>query len=605
MIKRKRMKKMIKRQSGPLGFIGIVGLLLLGCSERAPQQRDLSPLPIPQETLVTDAVPGKPGGIFVKPTIGDVATFNPLIAEDVTSSSAIGLMSGAMVEYDWARETIVPGLAKSWEIAEDQKTFTFHLREGIQWSDGAPFTADDVLFSYQVYYDKRFPNRTRFQITINGQPCKIEKIGLFTVRITAPEMYAPFLLFVAGVSLLPQHKLGAAHRDGTLLKEWSISTAKNHPEELASLGPFVLRAYQPGERILFKRNPYYYKVDRTGNRLPYIEHLIVKIVRDPNASTAAFIHGETDVESIEPGHLPWVEKIAGETPFRIINRGPSTTTNFIWFNLNPGQNADGKPYVVPIKRQWFEQQAFRQAIAYGTNRQGIVDGVLLGRGAVLHSTVTPANRKWYNNAVRQYPYAPQKARQRLLEAGFVYNAAGELFDAAGHPVEFTLISNKENLLRNATATVFKDNMADLGIAVQLQFIDFNTLVMKITDSFEYEACLLGFSGGTGDPAASKDIYASGGRLHQWHPNQEQPERPWEAQIDDLMRRQASTLDVTERKRYFDAVQRILSEQLPLIPMVTSNDYVGIQTRWQNVSAPTMGGLIWNVDSLWKFVSVSP
>ena len=580
----------------------LLAIAVVACSPPPSSLPRRAPLPIPKDAAVSQATPGTPGGFFVQTVIGDLATLNPMVAEDAASSSAISLMSGAMVEYDWVNEEVIPGLAKSWDVSADQKTYTFYLREGVYWSDGEPFNADDVLFSYQAYYDKRFPNRTRFQITINGQPCKIEKLGPLTIRVTTPEVYAPFLLFVAGVSILPQHKLAPFYHDSTLLKQWSIRTAKNNPQALASLGPYVLQSYRPGERITFIRNPNYYKVDRASMRLPYADYVIMKIVPDRNAGVAAFAQGQIDAESIAPGDLAWVQRTAKKHDFRILNRGPSPNTTFLWLNLNPGYDANGKPFVPPYKQAWFQQPQFRQALLYGLDRQGLVDGVLHGRGVILHTTVSPANRKWYNPNTPQYPYDPQKAKTLLLNQGFTYSdgigSNSKLLDAQGRHVSFTLITNKENDIRTEIATVFKENMAALGIEVILRFIDFNTLVVKISDAFDYEACLLGFGGGAGDPAASKDIYSTGGRLHQWNPSQETPSTDWEARIDELMQRQAATLNFAERKQYFDEVQVIMSEQLPLIPLITPNAYIGIQKRWQNVEVPPMGGLIWNLEELW-------
>ena len=160
------------------------------------------------------------------------------------------------------------------------------------------------------------------------------------------------------------------------------------------------------------------------------------------------------------------------------------------------------------------------------------------------------------------------------------------------------MTNKGNDIRNEIATIFKENMADMGIEVELNFIDFGTLITKISDSFNYEACLLGLTGGAGDPASGMDIYSSGGRLHMWHPQQESPVTEWEARIDHLMRMQLTTLDQAKRKEYFDEVQLIMSRQVPFIYLVTPNSYVGIKNKWQNIEVPKLGSLIWNLDELW-------
>ncbi|MFH1067053.1 MAG: ABC transporter substrate-binding protein, partial [bacterium] len=281
----------------------------------------------------------------------------------------------------------------------------------------------------------------------------------------------------------------------------------------------------------------------------------------------------------------------------VYDRGPSTASSFIWFNQNPGQNKDGKPFVAPYKLKWFTNQKFRQAISYGIDRQGIVKGVLFGRGAPLWGPESSANRKWFNPNVRQYPYNPQHALELLAEAGFKKDEKGVLRDEENHPVEFTLITNQENPLRQNIATIFMENMKALGIQVRLQFQDFGTFVGKIQDSFDYEVGMLGFTGG-GDPVGGMSIYSSKGRLHQWHPNQAAPATPWEARMDELMTLQLKTLDENKRRQYYFEVQAIMSEQVPLIYLVTPNTYAGLKNRWQNLQIPPLGSVLWNLDSVW-------
>ncbi len=589
-------KPPLSKESSLSVILIAVLLSIWGCSR--PVVIDLPQLPPPKDAEIIKYEPGQSGGIFIETELGEISTLNPLVAEDASSSGAIALLLKGMTTWNPVKEEVVPSLAKSWEVGDDQKTFTFHLREGLVWSDGVPLTADDVIFTYQCIYDDRFPNRTRFFISINDQPCQVEKIDDLTVRITAPDIFAPFLLFVSGVDILPKHKLQPFVEDGTLLEQWSISTAKNAPQDIVSSGPFVMHSYRPGERIVFARNPNYYKVDSAGQRLPYTDYVILKLVKDMNASVIAFAQGQTDAEGITPDHVAWVKRGESTHDYSIVNRGPSTSTGFIWFNQNPGKDADGKPFVPPSKLKWFQNKRFRQAISYGINREGIVEGVLFGRGTPLYGSVSPANQKWHNPNVVTYPYNPKKAGEILMEEGFRMDDSGSLEDETGESVSFTLMTNKSNNVRTEMATIFKENMAELGIEVKLQFIDFGTLITKISDSFNYEASLLGLTGGAGDPAGGMDIYSSGGRLHMWYPQQKEPATEWEGRIDELMQLQLKTLDEKKRKEYFDEVQYLMTENVPFIYLVTPNSYVGLKNKWQNIEIPKIGSLIWNLDELW-------
>lgn len=591
-------------------------LLLPSCDQRERMRPAIVVAPVPEDALVEKFPKGIFGASLIETLPGDLATLNPLINESLAGSAVIGRILEGLTTLDPVTGAVIPNLAKSWEISEDNLRYTFHLRRGVCWSDGQPFTADDVVFTWQCFFAPqidpttgnpvrdengrvkyRYPSRSTFRQQINGQEPLVEKIDDYTVRFTLPEVYAPFLLFGGGESILPKHILETAFTNGTLLDEWSVSTAINEPWKIVGLNKFILESYRPGERIVFAKNPNYWKVNTEGERLPYVERIITKIVSDINSSNVAFAQGQTDFEEIAPDNVAWVKRGEERFDFTVLDMGPSNTTNYIWFNLNPGISASGSPFVEPRKLKWFSDKRFRQAISYGIDREGIIRGVFFNRADILHGYVSPKNKFWYNDAIRKYPYSPETSRRLLEKMGFRLNN-GKLIDAAGNPVSFKLMTNSNNGLRVEMATVFKENMADLGIEVELQFLDFNTIVAKISDSFDYDACMLGLGGGAPDPFAGKDILMSGGRLHQWHPQQSEPATEWEARIDSLMVQVGRNVDVELRKRYYFEVQEILAEQQPMIFLVSAKEYIGHQNRWQNITPTPLGGLTWNLESLW-------
>ena len=591
-------------------------LLSLGCGPEKQQRPVGTVAQIPEDALVEDFPTGMAGANLIETLPGDLATLNPLINESLAGSMVIGRILDSLTTLDPVTGVVIPNLAKSWDISEDNLRYTFHLRRGVHWSDGQPFTSDDVIFTWQCFFARqtdpetgeplldengrvkyRYPSRSTFSQQINGQEPLVEKMDDYTIRFTLPEVYAPFLLFGGGQSILPEHVLREAFEAGTLLDEWSVNTAINEPWKMVGLNMFVLESYRPGERIVFARNPNYWKVNTEGDRLPYIERIITKIVQDVNSSNIAFAQGQTDFEQIAPDNVAWVKRGQERFDYTVLDMGPSNTTNFVWFNLNPNKNADGVPYVEPYKLKWFSDKRFRQAVSYGINRAGIIRGVFFNRANILHGYVSPKNKFWYNDAIRKYPYSPEKSRALFKEMGFQMED-GKLVDAAGNQVSFSLMTNSNNGLRVEMATVFKENMADLGIGVELQFLDFNTIITKTSDSFDYEACMLGLGGGAPDPFAGKDILMSGGRLHQWHPQQPEPATDWEARIDELMILVGRHTDVELRKKYYFEVQEILAEQQPMIFLVSAKDYIGYRNRWQNVTPTPLGGVTWNLESLW-------
>ena len=272
-------------------------LILSGCGSE--QQRPLIGVvaPIPADALVVDFPAGEFDSTIVETLAGDLATVNPLVNETMAGAAVIGRILEGLTTLDPNTGDVIPNLAKSWEISADNLQYTFHLRRGIHWSDGQPFTADDVLFTWGCFFAKhldadsgepvldengrvkyRYSSRSTFGQLINGQEPLVEKLDNYTVRFTTPEVYAPFLLFGGGVEILPKHVLQVSFDDGTLMDQWSVETAINEPWKIVGLNMFVLESYRPGERIVFAKNPNYWKVNTKGERLPYVSRVITKIV---------------------------------------------------------------------------------------------------------------------------------------------------------------------------------------------------------------------------------------------------------------------------------------------------------------------------------------
>lgn len=598
-------------------FAGTGWLLFTACSERGgPTLTEVVLRPIPEDAMTVDFPRGEFGANCIETVRGDIATLNPLLNESMAGSVVIGRILDSLITLDPETGEVIPNLAKSWEISEDHLSYTFHLRKGVHWSDGQPFTAEDVLFTWQAIFAKKrdpetgevltdrngrpkyqYNSRSTFSQQINGKEPKVEMQDAFTVRFILPDIYPPFLLFGGGEEILPKHILKETCEDGTLLEQWSLKTAINEPWKIVGLNMFTLESYRPGERIVFKRNPNYWKINGQGERLPYVDRIITKIVADGNSSNVAFAQGRSDFESIAPDNVAWVRQGESRFDYTVLDMGPSNTTQFIWFNLNPGKNREGTPYVEPHKLKWFSDKRFRQAVSYGINREGIIRGVYFGRADVLHGYVSPKRKFWLNEDIRKYTYRPENSRELLMQMGFKYRN-GQLFDAEGHRVEFSLMTNSNNGLRVEMATVFKENMKAIGIDVELQFLDFNSVTTKTSDTFDYEACMLGLGGGAPDPYAGKDILMSGGRMHFWNPGQPEPSTDWERRIDRLMYMIGRQSDKHLRKQYFNEVQAILAEEQPLIFLVSAKDYVGYRNRWNNIDPTLLGGVTWNMESLW-------
>jgi peptide/nickel transport system substrate-binding protein len=273
----------------------------------------------------------------------------------------------------------------------------------------------------------------------------------------------------------------------------------------------------------------------------------------------------------------------------------------MWFNLNPGKNAQGKPFVEPWKRAIFNDVRFRRAVSHAIDREGIIKAVLQGRGVPLYEPYTSANKVWFNPNVPKFTYDPAKANALLDEMGLVDRNGDGIRDTKdGKTVEFTLHTNSENNLRKSFGTVISNNLKAVGVRVNFQPLEFNTLIVRLREDYQYEAILLGLSSAVPpDPALSTNVYRSSGVTHNWWPKQKTPATPAEAEIDRLMDVVVQENDHAKRKAAFDRVQEIMGENQFCIYVVNQNLYVGLRNRIQGASPSVLRPhATWNIQEMW-------
>lgn len=596
-----------KNQTAPLLLVLFALLGLSSCVE--PPQIERANHPLPEDAFVTDAPLGQYGGIFVLNETTQPTTFNPQVPNNVSTSVLLTRLLAPLVDFDPSSQNYVPALARSWEISEDNKSYTFHLRRGVRWSDGSPFTADDVIFTFDCILSEvkdpesgelrpKYPSRYYKQYLINGEKLRYTKVDDYTVRFELPTVYAPFIYDIRQ-PILPKHKLYASFEDGSFTKQWSTQVAIESPEEIVGTGPFTIFSYKPGERLVLTPNPHYWKIDQSGQRLPYLDYFILKFVSESNTAVAHFATGKSDASGIGASDHIWVKEAAETYDFSLHDRGPSSSVNFFWFNQHRGSDEAGKPYLSPHKLRWFTDKRFRQAVHYATNRQGMINALLFGKGEALTSIIAPAQGKWHNPDLPHYDYDPEKARERLLESGFYWDAQGKLFDREGIHVEFTLLL-VESASFDTIGVTFVENMKALGLSVKLERSDFATLLRRTDDTFNYDMTMLGWGSpdASYDPSGSKALFLSSGQFHQWYPEQPEPATEWEARIDELIGLQERTLDEAARVAYMHEVQAILAEELPLLYGFTPYGYVGVKNKWRNIFVPSAGTTLWNIEEIW-------
>jgi peptide/nickel transport system substrate-binding protein len=553
------------------------------------------------EQTSTGRETGARGGRLVVSDRSAPRTFNYLLANDrVTLSLAFFLLTARLTEVDHDTQQIVPGLAESWQVGDSGRTVTVKLREGLKFSDGAPLTSDDVLFTLKVIYDERINSVFRDAMLVGNEPMKATKLDDRTLRLDLPRPMAAPETNLNNLGVLPRHKLEAAYARGEYDKMWTTSAA---PADFAVSGPFTFKEYSPGQRTILARNAHYWKKDAAGNQLPYLDELVIEVVGDPNTALLRFQQGELDVlDDIRPADYATLKDKPG--PVAVRDLGPGLLTDFLWFNLNDGVDAQGKPLVDPAKRAWFTDVRFRRAVAHAIDRRAIIQNVLRGLGTPVKSVVSPSNKRWVSDEVPAYAYDLKRAKELLTEAGFASRVSGEtaqLVDRQGRAVEFTLVVAETVAVRKQMATIIQEDLAKLGIKVQVSAIEDKAFVPLISQTLNYEAAIHGYTPTDTDPSSLAGGLKIGGQLHYWFMNQKQPLGEWEARMDQLMDEQEAETDATRRKEKFAEAQRLFAEHLPMIPLVVRHFVSGAKTNLGNYRPSFLPPRsLWNVDELfWK------
>jgi len=545
--------------------------------------------------MITNNPPGHSGGRIVLALRSEPKTLNPVLAGDAASQEVIRCVTADLIDINRKTQKTEPALAKSWTVSRDGKQYTLHLRRGIRFSDGQPLTADDVVFSFQLYLDEKIDSPQRDLLIVGGKPITVEKIDSDTVRFTLAQPYAAADRLFDGFAILPRHLLESAYRSGNFSQAWNISRA---PSAFAGLGPFRLKEYVPGERLVLERNPYYWKQDRGGNRLPYLNEIVFLFVSSEDAQAIRFQAGDTDIlDRFSAENFAVLAKQQAARHYHLDDLGPGLEYNFLFFNLNdPGPKTASD---ILRKQAWFQDVRFRQAVSAAIDREAIVRLVYNGRATPLWTQVTPGNKLWIDPSIPHPPKSLARARDLLKAAGFSWKGDGTLVDSKGSPVEFSILTSSSNAQRVKIATLIQDDLSHLGMNVHVVSLEFHAMVDRLLNSHDYEAAIMGLASGDADPTAEMNVWMSNGDTHLWHPNETKPATPWEAEIDRLMQQQLVTLDYAKRKRLYDRVQEIIAENLPVICLVSPNILVGASDRIGNFQPAILDPYtLWNIDELY-------
>ncbi|MFP4473902.1 MAG: ABC transporter substrate-binding protein [Candidatus Omnitrophota bacterium] len=535
------------------------------------------------------------GGNLVIASTGDPKSFNPVMAKETTTSMVTNFIFEGLTRIN--AETLQPeaNLARRWETSRNGRQWTFFLREDVLWNDGEPFTADDVVFTFnQLIYNDRIPSSARDIFTIDGEEFLVEKVSEHVVRFTLPMKFAPFLRAMTQ-EILPEHRLAEAVRSGEFVFHWGIDTA---PGDVVGTGPFRLSAYHPGERIVFERNPHYWKRSREGGALPYLDGIIMLIVQNQDAVVLKFLEGEVDYCGVRGMDFPILKPLEEEKDFTVYRMGPDFGANFLVFNQNRGTHPEtGRPYVPEHKRRWFTDDHFRRAVAHAVDRERMIAIIKNGLGSAQHAPMSPSAGFFYNADVPRNTYDLKKAADLLRQAGYRdRDGDGIIEDPQGVPVSFNLYTNAGNPEREQIAAMIRQDLEHLGMRVNFLGLEFNALISKLNATFEWDAVILGLTGGI-EPHFGKNVWHSSGQLHLWYPMQESPATEWEARIDEIFVRGVQELDPQKRKELYDEWQVIVARRVPLIYTILGSNMFAVRDIFGNLN-PTNAGAFHNVEEIY-------
>ena len=541
---------------------------------------------------------GNFGGELIISTIGEgPKTFNPCNTTDATSSSMAGLMYDGLLSTNPYTGNVEPLLAKSFSVKGNE--YTLVLRNGLKWSDGTPITIDDVLYTYWEVVFKGFGNTaTRDAMTINGKLPKLYKIDDHTLKFVTAKPFAPFLRLLT-YPIVPKHYFKPYSDKGESAFNAFLSP-NTPPEEIVSNGAFKLKEYVAAQRVVFVRNPNYYKINLNNEKLPYIDKLIYLIVGDTNNEILKFEANEIDILSLRGSNVARYKQKERHSNYKIYNLGADTGTLFLVINLNNRKNENGKWNVPKHKQVWFRDRNFREAIDYAIDRKSLVQNIAHGVAEPLF-TAESLNSIYLNKKIQNFDSNPQKAKEILEKSEFQLKD-GVLYDKAGNKVEFDLYTNAGSLDREAMGVMIKQDLEDLGMKVNFKPIEFNSLVNKLANTNDWDMAIMGLTGSPLEPHDGKNVWMSNGPLHLF--NQRPPKYnvddrlPWEKELDEIFEKGALKISYTERKPYYDRYQEIISKERPIIYLYSPKRITAIRKRIKNVFPSTLKGLVHNLDEIY-------
>lgn len=512
----------------------LILLLLAGCANEQSNSG-------PQEKAYK---PAAYGDIIVRGDIGDASNLIPILASDSASHSIAGLIYNGLVKYD-KDMNIVGDLAESWDISDDGLVITFHLRKGVKWHDGKPFTAKDVLYTYQVTVDPKTPT------AYAGDFLKVKKAEVlddYTFRVTYDKPFAPSLISWSS-AILPRHLLEG--------QDITKSSLARHP---VGTGPYLFKEWLAGQKIVLVSNADYFE----GR--PYVDGHVTRIIPDMATMFLELRARNIDMMGLTP--LQYTRQTENNLFRQSFDKYRYLAFAYTYLGYN-------------LKHPFFADKRVRQAISYAINKEEIISGVLLGLGKPATGPYKPGT--WaYNENVKTYSYNPQKARELLRAAGWTKTNNDGFLEKDGRPFTFELITNQGNETRQKCAEIIQRQLKEVGIDVKIRILEWAAFINDFINKRRFEAVILGWT-----IPLDPDAY------DVWHSSKTAPEELnfisyKNPEVDALLEKARSTFDQKLRKKYYDRFQEILVEDQPYTFLYVPDELVIISKRFRGIEPAPIG-----------------
>ncbi len=578
----------------------ISGFALISLGRESHLPKDELVVPIGMEDKdwgLGDLTPGMPGGQITYAATSLPKTFNNMVTSETSSSDITGNLMAGLTDTSPATGRLVPALAESWDISDDKKTYTFHLREGLKFSDGKPLTAEDVVFTFkQLVFNEKVEADMRDLLTIDGEVPGVKKIDELTVQFTTPTVFGPFIRTVGGVMIYPKHKL-----EGISGKEfnsaWGQQTAKENPEEIVGAGPFRLKQYVPEQKVVLERNPYYFMRGPNGVQLPYLDKYVVLNVEDTDAQALKFKTHETDVYGPAASKIPFLLKNEEKEGWNVMvlkgPRGAPAGTDFLTFNWDTKK--EGLAEV-------FRKKNFRRAVSHAVDRPSIIENVFNGLAVTQDSPMSKLSPYYSEKAGEKFPeeYDLEKARNMLDELGLKDTDDDGIRELPnGNDLAFEMLTNKGAQQRVDIGNIITSDLKKIGMKVTFNPIDFNSLVQQLLGG-KYQSVIIGLIGDPIEPNSGNNVWTTKGSLHMWHLDAKENPVEWEKRVDELFNEGLKHIGVDNRRPYYDEWQQIVAEQVPVIYTADQVYLYATENNVMNTSTfSPLGSFIGHAEFVWK------